>query len=50
MSSKPGTQAARPDPEQVEELLNELLEVAPPTEPARRNTAFCASGGKVPVC
>jgi hypothetical protein len=40
------------NPEQVEELLRDLLDEAPGAEasPARWNTAFCASGGKGPVC
>jgi hypothetical protein len=43
-------QPDRPDPDQVETLLRELLDEAPDAEktPARWKGAFCASGGKLP--
>ena len=50
---KPGeTDRDRLDPAQVEELLRELLDDGSPAEPrpARWNSAFCASGGKTPMC
>jgi hypothetical protein len=52
MTRNPETDRDRLDPEQVDELLRELLEHDPAREasPTRWNAAFCASGGKGPVC
>ena len=52
MNPKTMTDAPSLDPEQVDELLRELLDETQPadTRPARWNTGFCASGGKVPMC
>jgi hypothetical protein len=50
MNPKSATEAPRLDQEQIDELLHELLDEAPGEAPPRGNTAFCASGGKTPVC
>jgi hypothetical protein len=50
---RPGdTERDRLDSAQVDELLRALLEDEPRSEPspARWNSAFCASGGKTPMC